>query len=122
MRIALVSTLRTSVPPPKNSGSVEVIVALMADHLARRGHDVTVFAPRDSRVSTRVVSVLPIGYNHDPTIWDWRLAEFMQLGVVYERAADFDLIHSHVYGYALPFTRLVATPTVHTFHHCPGPD
>jgi glycosyltransferase involved in cell wall biosynthesis len=121
MRVALVSTMRTAVPPVK-TGSVELIVGLMAEELARRGHDVTVFAPEDSQVSTRVVSVLPKGYHDDPTIWDWRLAEFMQLGLVYEHAAEFDIINSHVYCYALPFTRLVRTPTVHTFHICPPPD
>lgn len=121
MRIGLVSTLRTAVPPPK-SGSVELIVGLMAEELARRGHEVTVFATGDSRVSTRVVSLLPTGYHHDGTVWDWRLAEFMQLGLAYERAREFDVINSHVYCYALPFTRLVATPTVHTLHICPTPD
>jgi glycosyltransferase involved in cell wall biosynthesis len=121
VRIALVSTLRTAVPPPR-TGSVELIVSLMAEALVRRGHDVTVFAPGDSKVSGRLSSLLPVGYHHDETVWDWRLAEFMQLGAVYEKAAEFDVINSHVYCYALPFTRLVATPTVHTFHICPTPD
>jgi glycosyltransferase involved in cell wall biosynthesis len=121
MRIALVSTQRTAVPPPK-TGSVELIVGLMAEELARRGHEVTVFAPGDSNVSTRVLSILSKGYHHDETIWDWRLAEFMQMGLVYEHAAEFDVINSHAYCYALPFTRLVRTPTVHTFHVWPTPD
>lgn len=123
MRIALVSTLRTAVPPVK-TGSVELIVGLMAGELARRGHDVTVFASGDSRPSSPIGLrwILPTGYHHDRTVWDWRLAEFMQLGRVYEDAGDFDLINSHVYCYALPFTRLVDTPTVHTFHTCATPD
>lgn len=121
MRIGLISTQRTAVPPPK-TGSVELIVYLMAEELTRRGHEVVVFAPQDSRVSTRLLSVLPTGYHHDPTIWNWKLAEFMQLGLAYEHAAEFDVISSHVYCYALPFTRLVRTPTVHTFHICPPPD
>src|SRR2546428_12391115 len=121
MRIALVSTQRTAVPPER-SGSVELAVGLMAEGLIRRGHDVTVFGPGDSQVSGRVLSVLPVGYGHDRTIWDWRLAEFVRLGLAYEHASEFDVISSHVYCYALPFTRLVRTPTVHTFHICPTPD
>ena len=121
MRIALVSTQRTSVPPRK-SGSVELIVAQLASGLTRLGHEVTVFAPMDSRPEARLRSLLPTGYHHDESIWDWELAEFMQLGLVYESAAEFDVIHSHVYCYALPFARLVQTPTVHTFHICPTPD
>lgn len=121
MRIGLVSTMRTAVPPPK-TGSVELLVGHLAREMSRRGHDVTVFAPGDSSVDARLVSLLPTGYHHDLTIWDWQLAEFMQLGLVYEHAAELDVIHSHVYCYALPFTRLVKTPTVHSFHICPTPD
>lgn len=121
MRIGLVSTARTAVPPFK-TGSMELLVGLMAGELSRRDHEVTVFAPQDSRVSARVLSLLPRGYHHDETIWDWRLAEFMQMGLVYKHAEEFDVIHSHVYCYALPFAHLVRTPTVHTFHICPTPD
>jgi glycosyltransferase involved in cell wall biosynthesis len=35
---------------------------------------------------------------------------------VFERAQEFDLIHCHVDYLAFPFSRLVATPTVHTLH------
>ena len=121
MKIALVSTQRTAVPPPR-SGSVELIVGLLADQLARRGHEVTVFAPGGSATPGRLVSLLPAGYHDDATVWDWELAEFMQLGLVYQRAAEFDVIHSHAYCYALAFAGLVRTPTVHTFHICPTPD
>jgi glycosyltransferase involved in cell wall biosynthesis len=121
MRIGLVSTQRTAVPPVR-AGSVELIVGLMAKHLVQQGHEVTVFAPGDSRPPGRLLSVLPVGYQHDDTIWDWRLAEFMQLGLAYEHAGELDVINSHVYCFALPFTRLVRTPTVHTFHICPTPD
>jgi glycosyltransferase involved in cell wall biosynthesis len=121
MRIGLVSTQRTSVPPRK-TGSVELLVGLMADQLVRRGHNVTVFATRDSQVSARLLSVLDTGYHHDETVWEWQLAEVMQLGLAYQHAAEFDVIHSHVYCYALPFSRLVPTPTLHTFHICPTPD
>ena len=46
----------------------------------------------------------------------------MQLGQVFERAAEFDIVHSHVYCYALPFARLTSTPIVQTFHILPTPD
>lgn len=122
MKIALVSTLRTAVPPPR-TGSVELLVALMADELARRGHDVTVFATGDSsKKNRRLVSLLERGYHHDESIWDWQLAEFMQMGLVFEKADEFDIIHSHAYCYALPFSRLVVTPIIQTFHIRPTPD
>ncbi len=122
MRIALVSTQRSSVPPSRAS-SVELVVSLLADELARRGHDVTLFATGDSAAAGyRVASLLPRGYLHDPSIWDWQLAEFMQLGRVFEQADQFDVIHSHVYCYALPFVRFTTTPVVQTLHIGPTPD
>jgi glycosyltransferase involved in cell wall biosynthesis len=121
LRIALVSTLCTSVPPVR-SGSVELVVGLLASELTRRGHDVTVFAAGDSEPAGRLVSVVERGYHDDTSIWDWQLAELVQLGHVFERADEFDVISSHVYIYGLPFTRLVRTPTVHTFHISPTPD
>ncbi len=121
MRIGLVSTMCTAVPPPR-AGSVELVVGLLAAELTRRGHDVTVFAAGDSEPAGRLVSVLETGYQGNETIWDWQLAEFVQLGRAYEHADELDVISSHVYCYALPFSRLVRTPTVHTFHIGPTPD
>ena len=40
----------------------------------------------------------------------------LQLGRVFDRAGEFDLIHSHADYYTLPFTRYVRTPTVVTLH------
>lgn len=36
--------------------------------------------------------------------------------MVFERAEEFDIIHSHVDYYAFPFVRMVRTPVVHTLH------
>jgi glycosyltransferase involved in cell wall biosynthesis len=44
------------------------------------------------------------------------LYNVMMLGDVYERADEFELIHSHVDWLAFPFTRFTDTPTVHTLH------
>jgi glycosyltransferase involved in cell wall biosynthesis len=40
----------------------------------------------------------------------------LELSQVFERAHQFDVIHSHVDFYALPFARLVKTPVVTTLH------
>jgi glycosyltransferase involved in cell wall biosynthesis len=56
------------------------------------------------------------GYDESGDIWDWRLAETMHAARAFEQAEDFDLIHSHAYHFALPFTRFVQTPVVTTYH------
>lgn len=40
----------------------------------------------------------------------------MHQGAAFERAEEFDVIHSHVYHFAPTFARLVETPVVHTDH------
>src|SRR6266516_4675205 len=47
MRIAEVAPPWLAVPP-KGYGGIECVVALLADGLAERGHDVTLFATGDS--------------------------------------------------------------------------
>src|SRR5204863_533286 len=83
--------------------------------LVRLGHDVTLFATGDSRTSAALHAVYPHDYNHDETIWDWRFHELLHVASAFERAEEFDVIHSHVSHLGLPFTRLVGTPVVHTY-------
>jgi glycosyltransferase involved in cell wall biosynthesis len=40
----------------------------------------------------------------------------IELGEVYSRADEFDIIHNHVDYFAFPFARLVTTPTITTTH------
>jgi len=40
----------------------------------------------------------------------------IELGSVYQRAREFDIIHNHVDYYAFPFAQLSSTPTVSTLH------
>jgi glycosyltransferase involved in cell wall biosynthesis len=96
--------------------SIEHLIALLSDELVRRGHDVTLFATGDSETLAELHAEYPHGYDYDDDLWDWRFHEAVNTAAAYERAAQFDVIHSHVHEIALPFTQLVATPTVHTHH------
>ena len=58
MRIAEIAPPWTEVPPP-SYGGVELIVSQLADGLAARGHDVTLFASGGSRTLGDLVSPLP---------------------------------------------------------------
>lgn len=116
MRIAQVAPLWERVPPPAYGGT-ELIVGLLTDELVRRGHDVTLFATGDSdtlawlepgcKQALRPQGVLPPEYS---------VYEQMQLSKVFQRAGEFDLIHSHVDHAALPYANLTKTPVVHTLH------
>ena len=104
-----------SVPPPAYAGTERVIAAL-GEELVDRGHDVTLFAAGDSSFSGTLVPTIPEslwkqGYRGDITAW-------MAISVeeAWKRAADFDLIHSHVETHGFLFARHCPTPVVSTLH------
>ena len=121
LRIALIAPCAN--PVTRHSvDSVEQLVWLLAEELTRRGHAVTLFATGDSQTSARLHAVHRRGYEHDAELTDWRFHEMMHVAAAFERAEYFDVIHSHNYGFALPFTRLVNVPVLHTFHTLPDTD
>ncbi|MCD8487284.1 MAG: glycosyltransferase family 4 protein [Desertifilum sp.] len=121
MRIAQVSPLVERVPPPAYGG-IEQIVSLLTDELVRRGHEVTLFASGDSITSAELESVHPRALRLDSSVKEYGIYDMLQLSQVYERASEFDIIHSHMGCAALPYAQLVKTPTVHTLHGIFTPD
>lgn len=114
MRIAMVAPLIEPVPPLHDG--TELVVSLLTEELVRRGYDVTLFASADSRTAAHLAPCSPRGLRFDPEIRDEVASTMVELGRVYERAADFDLIHNHIDYYAFPFTHLTETPTLTTAH------
>ncbi|MGE5655365.1 MAG: glycosyltransferase family 4 protein [Actinomycetota bacterium] len=121
MRIAQLAPLWERVPPPAYGG-IELVVGLLCDELVRRGHEVTLFASGDSITLAKLESVHPQALRLDNTVKEYGIYEMLQLSRVYERAGDFDIIHSHMGCSALPYANLVKTPTVHTLHGIFTPD
>lgn len=121
MKIAQISPLWERVPPPAYGG-IELVVALLCNELVQRGHEVTLFASGDSITSAKLESVHPQALRLDSSIKEYGIYEMLQLSKVYERADEFDIIHSHMGCAALPYANLVKTPTVHTLHGIFTPD
>jgi glycosyltransferase involved in cell wall biosynthesis len=121
LRIAQVAPLNLPVRPD-SEGSIQQLVWLTTEELVRLGHDVTLFASGDSQTSATLHAIYPRDYDHDEDIWDWRFHELLHVASAFEHAREFDVIHSHVYHLGLPFTRLVDTPVVHTYHVVPNDD
>ncbi|PSB17219.1 glycosyltransferase family 4 protein [Phormidesmis priestleyi ULC007] len=115
MRIAQIAPLWESVPPPAYGGA-ELVVSLLTDELVQRGHDVTLFASGDSVSLAQLEAIHPRALRLDPNVKEHPIYEMLQLGHVYQRAQEFDIIHSHIGCAALPCSPLVKTPTLHTLH------
>jgi len=115
MRIAQIAPLAEPVPPQLYGGT-ERVVSLLTEELVRRGHDVTLFASGDSETEARLVPVTREALRLGPDDVDPNLYQTLALGLVFEQADEFDVIHSHVDYFALPFASLVETPVVTTLH------
>jgi len=121
LKIAQVAPVAMPVRPGQGD-SIEQLVSLLTEELVRRGHDVTLFAVGDSETSAELRSIYPRGYREREEIWDWRVPETLNAASAFEQASGFDVLHSHSYHFALPFTRFVSTPAVHTYHVQLGPE
>ncbi len=115
MKIAQVAPLWERVPPP-TYGGIELVVSRLTDELVRRGHDVTLFASGDSQTLARLEAVYPRALRLDPEIKEHVMYEILETSLVYQQAAEFDIIHSHVGIWTLPVASIASTPTVHTLH------
>ncbi|MDR7542892.1 MAG: glycosyltransferase family 4 protein [Armatimonadota bacterium] len=115
MRIAQVAPLFESVPP-RLYGGTERVVWSLTEALVRRGHDVTLFASGDSATSARLVPCCEQGLRLAGQITDAHAFTTIQLGMVYSRADEFDIIHNHIDYASFPMARLVQTPTLTTLH------
>ncbi len=121
MKIAQVAPLWERVPPP-TYGGIELVVSRLTDELVRRGHEVTLFASGDSRTLARLEAIYPRAIRLDQEIKDYTVYEMLELSQVYQQAAEFDIIHSHIGMAALAIAPLVKTPTLHTLHGSFTPD
>lgn len=121
MRIAQIAPLWERVPPPTYGGT-ELVASLLTDELVRRGHEVILFASGDSMTLAELEAVHPRALRLDDSVTEYGIYEMLQLSTVYDRADEFDVIHSHMGCSALPYAKLVKTPTVHTMHGIFTPD
>ena len=118
-RIAILSPVAWRTPP-RQYGAWETVASNIAEGLVARGWDVTLFATADSVTCARLHAVVARGYEEDRAI-DPKVAEYLHISEVFERAAEFDLIHSHYDFMALAFTRLIRTPVLTTIHGFSSP-
>lgn len=113
MRIAQIAPPWVTVPP-KGYGGIEWVVSLLADGLADRGHDVTLFATGDSSTTARLESTFerapgPEAIN---SIWYDTVHQLF----AHRDVTRFDVLHQHMYWAGLVGALLSPAPVVHTLH------
>ncbi len=99
--------------PPSGYGGIEWIVSLLADGLAERGHDVTLFATGDSRTRASLAYVYETAPSEriGQTFW-----ELQHLAAALEQAGEFDVLNDHTGLMGASLGGACTTPFVHTVH------
>jgi glycosyltransferase involved in cell wall biosynthesis len=118
VRIAQVAPLYEAVPPGAYGGT-ERVIAVLCDSLVVRGHDVTLFAPETSETAAKLEAFeLPLRerLSGEAMVDLAPHLHLQMLAELYRRADEFDVVHSHLDVWTLPFTQLSDTPTVLTMH------
>ncbi len=126
LKIAQLSTPFISVPPP-NYGGIELVVYNLTEGLVKKGHQVTLYAPGDSKTSAKLESSFPkaLFYENMQSLfsplafnlfWLHSLPTLYHAILPFEKANQFDIIHNHLHYLGLFFTNLVKTPILHTYH------
>ena len=114
LRVAILAPISWRVPP-RGYGPWEQFASLLTEGLVERGVDVTLFATADSITTARLVGTAPTGYSEDSGL-DPKTWEALHISAVFERAAEFDLIHNSFDFLPLTYSGLVETPVVTTIH------
>jgi glycosyltransferase involved in cell wall biosynthesis len=113
MRIALIAPPWYTIPP-SGYGGIEWVVALLADGLTDRGHEVTLFAAPGSGTKARLVSPLDEEPPRDAIGDPWY--EASHIVSVYEHGDEFDILHDHTGPVGVSVGALSDCPTIHTLH------
>src|SRR5579884_695587 len=114
MRLAILGPISWRTPP-RHYGAWETVVTNLAEGLAARGYDVTLFATQDSITDSTLAAVMPRPYSEDETL-DPKVWEALHISSLMERASDFDLIHNNYDFLPLTYSRLISTPMLTTVH------
>ena len=119
IRLAMLSPISWRTPP-RHYGPWESVVSLLTEQLVKMGLEVTLFATGDSQTSGHLVAVCPRSYSEDSSA-NPKVAECLHISEVFERSADFDLIHNHFDFLPLTYSALIETPVLTTIHGFSSP-
>lgn len=128
LKIAMLASNLLRIPPtakhipPGFSGAPEAVVSKITEGLVARGHNVTLFASKNSKTKAKLFSVYKkdsysekeIGIRHHLHFEHFLISQAYRLA----KEGKFDIIHSHFDVRTCGYAPFVDTPTVSTLHSC----
>lgn len=122
MRIAVLAPLKRELSHDTKGGRPRIVYNLVQELSKRTGYEVTVFGTGDSDISAHLIPVIPKALFHLPAVENDFYRHLIYLGRMMEmlksKAAEFDLIHNHLYPEILPllFAGELKIPLLTTIH------
>lgn len=98
--------------PPEGYGASELVAGNLSNELARRGHDITLFAHPASPTEARLVS-----FDGVYEIASAEQREVAHSSLALDYASEFDIIHNHCIFPGAALIRKTPTPTLTTLHY-----
>ncbi len=106
--------------PPRKYGPWEQVASNIAEGLATRGYNVTLFATADSITTGKLEAVCDKPYGEHPEM-DAKVCECLHISHFMEMANQFDILHNNYDFLPLTYSRLIKTPMVTTIHGFSSP-
>lgn len=129
MKIAMIASNWRDIPGDKNNiFAPGIIILSLADALVDRGHEVTLFAPKNTITKAKLISEdLNSSYHDFPALWKDEQEVYLQVQLQYEMVllskafemannGEFDLVHVHKTSLEIYFSQLIPCPMVVTSH------
>lgn len=97
MKIAQIAPIWLSIPPKKKSGGTEQIISSLTEGLVKKGHQVTLFATKNSTTKAQLVSFFSEGIaeRNFPTNREFFLLPLIHMVKSLDLARGFDIVHCH---------------------------
>jgi glycosyltransferase involved in cell wall biosynthesis len=119
MKIGILGPIWFNIPPKKYGGTEEVVYNLV-EGLVKKGHEVTLFGPKTSKVSSKVNATVDKPLKHKRVAWQNIPYNLYHISEFFDKAHEFDILHVHLNTLpdfmALPLIKRSKTPVITTLH------
>ncbi|MEW5908033.1 MAG: glycosyltransferase family 4 protein [Patescibacteria group bacterium] len=118
LRIAQIAPLWIPVPP-RTYGGIELMLYNLVEELERRGHEVTLFASGDSKISSKLISPIERAIWLQRDLRNPHAAIIKMLDMVRANCHSFDIIHNHFNFFMFPLVLYDKMPPILSTIHRP---